>query len=45
MGKWCSTVRADETESVQTYGLADGDRVEFEIEELQRGRKGRQAMP
>ena len=35
---------ADETESVQAYGLAEGDRVEFEIEEPQRGRKGRQAI-
>ena len=33
-----------ETESVQTYGLAEGDRVEFEIEEPQRWRKGRQAI-
>ena len=34
----------NETESVQTYGLAEGDRVEFEIEEPQRWRKGRQAI-
>ena len=34
----------NETESVQTYGLAEGDRVEFEIEEPQRGRKGRQTI-
>ena len=44
----------DETECVQTYSLAEGDRVEFEIpegdrvefeiEEPQRGRKGRQAI-
>ena len=36
--------KPDETESVQTYGLAEGDRVEVEIEEPQRGRKGRQAI-
>ena len=34
----------DETECVQTYSLAEGDRVEFEIQEPQRGRKGRQAI-
>ena len=46
--------KPDETESVRTYSLAEGDRVEFEIpegdrvefeiEEPQRGRKGRQAI-
>ena len=34
----------DETESVQTDGLAEGHRVEFEIKEPQRGSKGRQAI-
>ena len=36
--------KPDETESVQTYGHAEGDRVKFEIEERQRGCKGRQAI-
>ena len=34
--------KPEETESVQTYGLAKGDRVEFEIDAPQRGRQGRQ---
>ena len=36
----CMT-KPDETESVQTYGLAEGDRVEFEIEEPQGVKVGR----
>ena len=34
----------EETESVQTYGHAEGDRVKFEIETPHKGRQGRQAI-